>query len=294
MNSKQTCPADCIRIHLDEVDSTNRWLWEYFNVEVNGDANVSGCSATKEDACMKRNYPLTFPFNLQGRLPAQELSPLTPIVVTADYQTAGRGQGSHAWEAERGRNLLFSLMVHPTWLPPKYQFLLSEVWALSIRDALYSYVDGIAIKWPNDIYWNDRKISGTLIETRLSCGVLRDVVIGTGVNVNQTAFLSGAPNPVSLCQAAGIADDIDREFLLQSILDSFYKYYNMLEMGEADKLQAIYHQSLYRQTGFYAYEDAHGRFEAEIIGVAPSGTITLRTHDGELRYYEQREIRFVL
>lgn len=216
------------------------------------------------------------------------------IVVTAEYQTAGKGQGSHTWESERGANLLFSILIHPVGIKPARQFLLSEVWALSLRDALGEYVDGIVIKWPNDIYWFDKKISGTLIETHLSGGMVREVVIGTGVNVNQTVFLSDAPNPVSLRQACGTDGEIDRYDLLNKILSRFVENYQQLLSGDIDAIQQRYRQSLYRREGFYWYEDVNGTFEAELMGVAPSGSLTLRDTHGVLRYYEQREVRFVL
>ena len=85
-------------------------------------------------------------------------------VAYADYQTAGRGQGSNKWESEQGKNLLFSILCHPVWLPVQSQFIISEAIALALHDALAVYTGGISIKWPNDIYWNDRKISGTIIE----------------------------------------------------------------------------------------------------------------------------------
>ena len=88
-------------------------------------------------------------------------------IAVADYQTAGRGQGVHTWESEPGKNLLFSMMMCPKWVPLRQQFLLSEAGALAVKDALDSYTDGITLKWPNDVYWYDKKISGTLIETAI-------------------------------------------------------------------------------------------------------------------------------
>ena len=112
----------------------------------------------------------------------------TLIVAVADYQTAGRGQGTHTWESEPGKNLLFSLLMTPTWVPVRQQFLLSEAGALAVKDALDTYTDGITLKWPNDVYWNDRKISGTLIETSIDSKGIKRCIFGTGVNINQTEF----------------------------------------------------------------------------------------------------------
>ena len=109
-------------------------------------------------------------------------------VVTADYQTAGRGQGTNKWESERGKNLTFSILIHPVMVPLQSQFLLSMMGGIALKMALTKYTDGITLKWPNDVYWNDRKLSGTLIETTISCGHITNCIFGVGLNVNQTDF----------------------------------------------------------------------------------------------------------
>lgn len=143
-------------------------------------------------------------------------------VVTAEYQTAGRGQGVHTWESNRSENLLFSVLTHPVMVPVRSQFLLSEAGALALKEVLDGYTDGITLKWPNDIYWNDRKLSGTLIETSIGGGRIKNCVFGIGLNVNQKTFESDAPNPVSLAQILG--HDIDREQLFKQIVAAFEKY----------------------------------------------------------------------
>src|SRR5574344_1792324 len=91
-----------------------------------------------------------------------------PVVAVTDYQSAGRGQGGNSWESERGRNLLFSLLVHPVTVKASEQFILSMAVSLAIREALLTYLhDGVSIKWANDIYYGTRKICGILIENQL-------------------------------------------------------------------------------------------------------------------------------
>ena len=106
------------------------------------------------------------------------------VVVTAEYQTNGRGQGTNHWESEDGANLLFSILVRPHGVDASHQFVLSMAHALALREALGGYVAGISLKWPNDVYWRDYKISGTLIETALSGKSVRQCIFGTGINVN--------------------------------------------------------------------------------------------------------------
>lgn len=84
--------------------------------------------------------------------------------VTAEFQTAGKGQRGNTWEAEEGKNLLFSFVLYPSFLEARRQFILSQIVSLAIKEELSRWSDEITIKWPNDIYWKDKKICGILIE----------------------------------------------------------------------------------------------------------------------------------
>ena len=148
------------------------------------------------------------------------------VVVKADYQTAGRGQGVNKWESEDGKNLLFSLLVRPHTVPVTSQFILSMTMAVALKETLDSYAEGFELKWPNDIYWHDSKISGTLIETTVSGKGLGRCIFGVGINVNQQTFTSDAPNPVSLSAITGQEEDITE--LLNKVVEAFCKYYTML------------------------------------------------------------------
>lgn len=213
-------------------------------------------------------------------------------VAVCSYQTAGRGQGTNSWESEPGQNLLFSILLHDVPLSPHRQFLLSMADALAQKDALSVYTDGITLKWPNDVYWKDRKLGGTLIETSLTGNRIRKCIIGTGINVNQRRFLSDAPNPVSLANILG--KDIDIYGVLHSILTHFGRYYEMLRNEQYDEIIKPYHESLYRCTGMYAYEDCHGRFQAAIDHVEPDGPIILRRMDNSFSRYAFKEVKYVL
>lgn len=183
-----------VLFHVDETDSTNRRIRE------------------------------TTLANMQGQ---QQEKPAM-VVLATEYQTAGRGQGTNSWESENGKNLLFSILTYPTMVPVQSQFLLSMAGALALKEALETYgVEGVSLKWPNDIYWNDKKISGTLIETSLSGGHIKDCVFGIGLNVNQKVFSETLPNPVSLCQIVGRG--VDREQLLEAIMASFVKHFKLIE-----------------------------------------------------------------
>ncbi len=110
----------------------------------------------------------------------------------AEYQTNGRGQRGNVWESSAGKNLTFSLLLKPVFLNPTQQFTISEVISVGICKYLINKGLNPKIKWPNDIYWKDKKISGTLIECDLKGKSISRCVIGTGLNVNQDLFLSDA------------------------------------------------------------------------------------------------------
>lgn len=208
------------------------------------------------------------------------------MVVVADYQTAGKGQGTSSWESERGKNLLFSVLYHPQRIPANRQFHISMAVSLAIADALGEHIGDVSIKWPNDIYWRNAKICGILIENRLLGQTIRDSIIGVGVNVNQRQFHSNAPNPVSLWQIHG--HETDLELLLQSILDKFTLYINKKE------IKTQYLHLLYRRKGFHPYADREGSFMAEIVDVEDDGHLLLCDDNGQQRRYAFKEVSFVI
>lgn len=214
------------------------------------------------------------------------------LVATARHQTAGRGQGANKWESEAGKNLLLSILVQPTMVPVAKQFVLSMAGALALKEALCRHAEGFTLKWPNDIYWHDSKISGTLIETSVSGHTLSRCIFGTGINVNQRRFLGDAPNPVSLCSIVG--HEIPVEDVLTDVLTAFRKYYRMAAEADYQEVARLYHESLYRRDGFHKYRDAGGTFSARISGVGLDGRLHLTLSGGEERTYAFKEVAFVL
>lgn len=212
------------------------------------------------------------------------------VAVTADYQTAGRGQRGTVWEADRVCNLLIGLRVRPVFLRAAEQFRLSEATALAVAEALDPYTDGITVKWPNDVYWHDRKICGMLLEHRLQGDRIAETLIGPGINLNQSAFHGDAPNPVSLRQITG--RDTDRAEVLSAFFHRFVHYYRRLQAGDGTVLDSLYVQRLYRREGFHPYRDAAGTFRARIAAVEPAGHLVLQDEAGRLRRYAFKEIAF--
>lgn len=213
-------------------------------------------------------------------------------VVVADFQTAGRGQVGNSWYSDKGDNLLFSLLIYPTGIPANEQFIISRMVSLAIKNTLDQFADDIRIKWPNDIYWKERKIAGILIENSLQGKIIENSIIGIGLNLNQQIFPVELPNPVSLRQIT--ATEQDKNYILDLLLKEFFLLYRSLQQGEKQVIEDEYMLDLYRANGYYWYEDANGRFQAEIDNVLPSGHLVLRTLDtNEERIYAFKEVQFI-
>ncbi len=213
------------------------------------------------------------------------------MVAYTGFQTSGRGQRGNSWESERDKNLLFSLLCHPTFVKANRQFVLSQAISLSIKEVLDTFAEGFSVKWPNDIYWEERKIGGILIENELNGRNLETAVIGVGINLNQRRFVSDAPNPVSLWQITG--NDYDAESLLERIIVRFHKYYQQIKEGNADEINNKYRNALLRTEGYFRFRDEKGTFEARIHHVEPDGHLVLKDKEGRLRPYNFKEIVYV-
>ena len=213
-------------------------------------------------------------------------------VGVAAFQSAGRGQGENKWESERGKNLTFSIKVYPVAVPVVRQYVMLEAESLAIRDALAGYVDDITIKWPNDIYWKDRKICGMLIENTLVGRCIENCIIGAGININQQTFCSDAPNPVSLRQITG--KEQEPVFILADTIKRFKDYYRKIQQGQTEDIVRNYRERLYRHNGFHLYQDADGVFEAEIHDVEPTGHLVLTDRDGTTRRYAFKEVSHLI
>ena len=177
------------------------------------------------------------------------------------------------------------MLVHPTDVPVSRQFHLSMAISLAITEAVGRYIGDLSIKWPNDIYWRNAKLGGILIENRIQGSVIKDCIIGVGLNINQRTFHSDAPNPVSMWQIC--EHETDREQLLQAILEAFDKY-------RAQDVRAVYLSQLYRRRGFHPYVDRDGAFMAEIADVEDDGHLLLRDDSGQQRRYAFKEVQFVI
>ncbi len=225
-------------------------------------------------------------------------------VIRTDFQTAGRGQAGNSWESEAGKNLLFSALLKYEGIHAAKQWRISMLVAVALWDTLAKYLlpEQLTIKWPNDIYFGDKKLVGILIENSLSGQYVGHSIVGIGVNVNQTEWLSNAPNPISMKEITG--EEYDAEMLMNEWINAM----TMWELRTTEEIKNAYLQRLYRRDGWHEYVEREvsitptaiaqkgieNSFWAEIVNVTEQGELVLRLQNNKEKTYHFKQIRFVL
>ena len=214
-------------------------------------------------------------------------------IIWALSQPEGIGQRGNRWESEAGKNLTFSIILHPTFLPPQHQYLLTKVLALGISDYLIDLLsnEAIHIKWPNDIYVDKRKICGILVENHIGQR-FESAVCGIGFNVNQSSFSDWIPNPISLSQITGM--DYDLQTILEALVTAISERYNQLREGLIDRLDKEYLSRLLYLNERHTYRYLGEEICATIIGVNAFGHLLLQTDDGKTIVAQMKEIELLL
>lgn len=240
-------------IRLKEVDSTNRYFMDWLNRE----------------------------------------KPAEGTLVIADNQTAGRGVDGARWESQHSRNLTFSFVLYPEFLAIDAQFYLNKMISLGLADSMEALLKGhrgIRIKWPNDIYIDDRKVAGTLVQNGVKGSRFEFVVVGIGLNVNQMDFPGDAGNPVSLQAVAGYPFDLDS--VLGIVLERIERRYEQLKQGQRKLFDEDYLRLLYRiqQLSDYIYKEK--QVKARITGVDRYGRLILEIPGEKIIECDLKEIKF--
>jgi len=209
-------------------------------------------------------------------------------VVITQNQTAGKGLRCNFWESEKDKNLTFSILLYPKFIDIQYQFRLTFIITVAIITVLKKYLTDIKIKWTNDIYVNDKKLCGILIENTVIGGQIGYSIIGIGLNINQITFMSNAPNPTSMKLLTN--KDFDVETLFQEIKAAIIKHYSHCASVGFDDIRNIYHAHLYRNNGFHLYKDKTEVFSAKIIKIEDTGMLILVDNEGKRREYGYGEV----
>lgn len=216
-------------------------------------------------------------------------------VVSAEFQTKGKGQSSNIWHSEAQKNLLFSMVSAPNFLEASKQFLLSQAVSTAIIEVAESLSTQkkFSIKWPNDIYFENKKIAGILIFNIIDGNYIKNTIIGIGLNVNETSFPKWIPNPVSLKQIYNI--DFDRKQILNLLINSIRDKIELLKNPKGvKKINSDYINKSYRFGKTCQYVINGDPVEAKIIGFDEFGYLQLE--DNAQKHYscDIKEIQFVI
>ena len=207
-------------------------------------------------------------------------------------QWAGKGQRGRNWTSTPGENIVLSAVLEPVAFHPSQAFTLSVCVALACYDLFSSYAgpDATSIKWPNDLYWNDRKAGGILIENHFQGDRWPLAIVGMGININQVLFPAIARNPVSLRQITGrtfSAVELARELGV-----CLNRRYGALSAGEGSSQLEEYNTRLYRRGQSVRLKKDSAVFETMILGVSPQGL--LLTRDVLERQFAFGEVEWVI
>ena len=213
-------------------------------------------------------------------------------VILAEEQFAGRGQTSNIWVSQPGKNLTFSLLLNPTFISPEFQFALNKLISIAINDCLVKIIgEGVKIKWPNDIYFKDKKLGGVLIENIIRGSKLMHSIIGIGINVNQIDFPENLTNVTSLSKI--LHQDYDVNLILAELCKLIEQYYLQFRSKNTELINNLYLKNLYRLNEWHWYRINNLVKEGKIIGTDIYGKLEIIIDD-KTQVYDFKEIEFLL
>jgi len=189
-------------------------------------------------------------------------------------QYQGKGQRDKIWNSKPGENIILSVVKDCSGLHLNNQFQLSVAVALACFDFFSAYAgDETRIKWPNDIYWRDRKAGGILIENMVKSDRWGKAIIGMGININQTTFDTIEGKPVSLKQITG--KSFDPISLAKELCQHLENRFLVLENKPFDQLLSAYNNQLYKKDELVPFKRNNIQFQAKVNGVDKDGHLLI-------------------
>ena len=214
------------------------------------------------------------------------------VIVLAHHQTRGRGQAASHWYTEAGKSLSFSMFKRISGLDQQWQFAVNWAVSLGVKKGLELIgVNGVVIKWPNDILADGRKVCGVLIEPQWHASRMVSAVIGVGINVNNLVF-PNLPMASSLALAAKRTFDI--ELVLENVAQSISSELDRLVASDYKELKLDYEQNLFRINTISEFEDNQGhRWKGTIQGVSDQGQLQVALENGSLELFEMKQLQLI-
>ena len=222
--------------------------------------------------------------------------PIEGTVIVAREQFAGRGQMGSSWDTDGGKNITLSVILYPDQLDADKQFFLNMAIALAVKDFCeFVLHDEVRIKWPNDIYYHDKKLGGILIENTINGSKIASTIVGIGINVNQDEFDPALPNPASLIQIRKPVEaaTYDLPLLINELCAYLEKYYLQLRQQHFNFLDKGFTVALYRYQQTHEFKRGETIFKGEINGVAKDGKLIIHSNGKELRF-GFKEVEYII
>ena len=218
---------------------------------------------------------------------------ISDTVVVAAHQTEGRGMDKNRWESEAGKNLLFSIALNVNFLEASNQFKISQAVSVAIVETLSQFIDNqkLSIKWPNDIYFGDKKLAGMLIQNTVEGRMMGVSIIGIGLNVNQLSFSKDIPNPISLKMITG--KDFDLDNLLNLLIINIKKSVESLKSEKnQEEINEKYISKSYRFGIWADYFYKNEIKSLKINGFDKYGRLLLSDKEGAEIVCDVKELQF--
>lgn len=212
--------------------------------------------------------------------------------VCCNFQTNGRGQKENVWHSDPEKNILLSTVIYPN-IDADKQFYVNMSITLGVIDFCKKAIaqNGFSIKWPNDIYYQDKKMGGILIEHTVVSNKILYSVVGIGLNINQIHFPESIPNPISASQICGTSFYVDQ--CIRNMLSAIIERYTN-DLKDLDKLKKEYMNSLYRFNAQYEFIHNETPVLATIKDVNPYGMLCLTTIEGKNIECGFKEISYII
>ena len=214
-------------------------------------------------------------------------------VVTAEFQSQGRGLKDTNWVSEKGKNLLCSILIKLKGLNVERNFYLNSAISIGIYKALYGFnLSSLSVKWPNDIMSGRAKLGGILIENSLKSNSIYQTILGLGLNINQESFPRNLPNAISMKNISG--KHYSRQDVLRHIVKCLKVEIEKLNTGKFEELHNEYESLLYRRGKSQEFQDIDGQyFDGVIIGVNSHGLLKVMNQSGEVLQFDHKQIKFL-
>ncbi len=223
---------------------------------------------------------------------AKEIGTSNWTVVSAEFQTSGRGQVQSKWVSDKGKNLMFSILIKFEALKIKNQFYLNCAISLGFFEALKKYsLPQLKIKWPNDIMAVNKKIGGVLIENSLMNDSIYQTVVGIGLNINQKLFSEDLPKAISMINL--LNKEFDQNEILFQIVGSIQVQIKLLEDNKFELLHRNYERQLFKKDKACMFEENGIKFLGKILGVTNQGLLIIEKENQIIKEYNFKEVKFL-